>query len=49
MKQVKNLNGKRVCDLSDDGTIVYIRRGNCETVIRAEKDGTLSVLHREVA
>lgn len=43
MTQVKDLNRKRVCDLSDDRRTVYIRRGDCVTVVRAEKDGTLSV------
>ncbi len=43
MKQVKDLNKKRVCDLSDDGKIAYIRRGDCVTKITAAKDGSLKV------
>ena len=43
MKQVRDLNLKRVCDISDDGRTVFIRRGNCVTEVSAEKDGTLSV------
>ena len=43
MAQVKDLNRKRVCDLSADRKTVYIRRGDCITEVRAEKDGTLSV------
>ena len=43
MTQVKDLNKKRVCDLSDERRTVYIRRGDCVTEVRAEKDGTLSV------
>lgn len=43
MTQVKDLNKKRVCDLSDDRKTMYIRRGDCITEVRAEKDGTLSV------
>ena len=43
MAQVKDLNRKRVCDLSDDRKTVYIRRGDCITEVRAKKDGTLSV------
>ena len=43
MTQVKDLNKKRVCDLSDDRKTVYIQRGDCVTEVRAEKDGTLSV------
>ena len=27
--QVKDLNRKRVCDLSEDKKIAYIRRGDC--------------------
>ena len=47
MTQVKDMNKKRVCDLSDDRKTVYIRRGDCVTEIRAEKDGTLSVKSRK--
>ena len=43
MEQIKDLNQKRVCDLSVNRKMAYIRRGDCVTVIRAEKDGTLSV------
>ena len=39
--QVKDLNRKRVCDMSKDRKIVYIRRGDCLTAISANKDGTL--------
>ncbi len=47
MKQVKDLNKKRVCDISDDRKTVFIRRGDCVTEVRAEKDGTLSVESRK--
>ena len=47
MTQVKDMNKKRVCDPSDDRKTVYIRRGDCVTEIRAEKDGTLSVKSRK--
>ena len=47
MTQVKDMNKKRVCNLSDDRKTVYIRRGDCVTEIRAEKDGTLSVKSRK--
>lgn len=43
MKQIKDLNNKRVCDISDDCKVIFIRRGDCITEIHAEKDGTLSV------
>lgn len=44
MKQIRDFNSKRVCDLSDDRKIVFIRRGDCVTVITAEKDGSLKVV-----
>lgn len=47
MTQVKDLNRKRVCDLSDDRRTVYIRQGDCVTEVRAEKDGTLSVSYKK--
>ena len=43
--QVKDLNRKRVCDLSEDKKIAIIRRGDCLTAIRANKDGTLRFTH----
>ena len=43
--QVKDLNRKRVCDLSEDRKIAIIRRGDCLTMILANKDGTLRVTH----
>ena len=45
MMQIKDLNKKRVCDLSDDGKTIYIRRGDCMTIVKANGDGTLSVSH----
>lgn len=39
--QVKDLNHKRVFDLSEDEKIAYIRRGDCLTTIQANDDGTL--------
>ena len=43
MKQVRDLNKKRVCDISEDRKTVYIRRGGCITEVRADKNGTLFV------
>ena len=42
---VRDLNHKRVCDLSEDGREVFIRRGDCVTVVRANPDGTLGIRH----
>lgn len=43
MNQIKNLDDKRVCDQSEDGRIIIIRRKNCITKITANMDGTLKV------
>ena len=48
MKQVKDLNKKRVCDLSEDEKIAYIRRGNCITKISVGEDGKLKVSSEKV-
>lgn len=48
MQQVKDLNNKRVCDLSEDKKTAYIRRGNCVTRITIDKDGRLKVACRIV-
>lgn len=49
MEQIKDLNNKRVCDLSDDKKTAEIRRGDCVTRIRAKPDGTLTVTHEKDA
>ena len=43
MKQIKDLNNKRVCDLSDDSKFAYVRRGDCMTQISVEEDGRLKI------
>ena len=43
MKQIKDLNNKRVCDLSDDRKVAYVRRGDCMTRISVEEDGSLKI------
>lgn len=43
--QITNLNKKRVCDLSNDKKVVQIRRGDCVTLICANRDGTLHITH----
>ena len=47
MTQVKDLNRKRVCDISDDGKGAYIRRGDCITKITADTDGNLKVTYEK--
>lgn len=44
--EVKNLNQKRVCDISPDRKKVQIRKGDCLTEITVNKDGTLNISHR---
>lgn len=48
MRANRDANGKRVCDLSDDNKTAIIRRGDCETVIRVGKDGTLSIISEKL-
>lgn len=43
MKEIKNLDDKRVCDQSDDRKKVEIRKKQCLTIITANKDGTLNI------
>lgn len=43
--QIFNLNKKRVCDLSNDRRIAKIRKGDCVTLIRIGRDGTLYATH----
>ena len=49
MSEVKNLDKKRVCDISDDHKIVEIRLKDCITIVTANPDGTLDVKHERVA
>lgn len=43
MEPVKNLNHKRVCDISSDHKVVEIVQKGCLTRITANPDGTLKV------
>ena len=43
MTEFRNLNGKRVCDKSDDNRIVEIVQKGCLTRITANPDGTLKL------
>jgi hypothetical protein len=45
MHEVRNLDSKRVCDISNDGKTVVIRQKDCYTTIKATEDGRLSVVH----
>ena len=46
MNPIRNLNNKRVMDLSVDRRRAEIRRGNCVTTITTNPDGTLRITHR---
>ena len=41
--EVRNCNGKRVCDISEDGRVVVILSKGCMTRITANPDGTLRI------
>lgn len=43
MEGIRNLEGKRVCDISLDRTVIEIVRKDCLTRITANPDGTLNV------
>lgn len=43
MEQIKNLRGKRVCDLSDDKTTLFIGDKGYITRVTVNPDGTLKV------
>jgi len=45
MKEVTNLDNKRVCDISSDDKVIEIRKKDCITRIKANPDGTLTVNH----
>lgn len=40
MKPIKNLNNKRVFDISDDKKVIKIRDKDCYTVITINSNGT---------
>lgn len=43
MEEVRNLSGKRVCDMSRDRKVIEIVQKGCLTRITANPDGTLKV------
>jgi hypothetical protein len=45
MSEVKNLDGKRVCDITIDQKVIEIGKKNCITRITANPDGTLNIEH----
>ncbi|MBQ7960121.1 MAG: hypothetical protein IJ285_02785 [Clostridia bacterium] len=45
MAEIRNLNGKRVCDISPDRRVVEIVNKDCLTRITANPDGSLKIEH----
>ena len=45
MREVTNLDHKRICDVSADARVIEIRRKDCVTRITANPNGTLSITH----
>lgn len=43
MTVIRNLNGKRVCDISKDQKVVEIVQKDCMTRITANPDGSLNI------
>ena len=43
IEEVRNLNGKRVCDISQDRRVIEIVQKGCLTRITANPDGTLKI------
>jgi len=46
--EVKNLDSKRVLDVSADMKMVEIRKKECITRITANPDGTLKITHERI-
>ena len=49
MDEIRNLNGKRVCDMSKDHRVIEILQKGCLTRITANPDGTLNIENIHVA
>ena len=45
MIPIRNINHKRVLDLSEDGRMAVIRKGCCITIITVNPDGTIHIAH----
>lgn len=43
MKQIRDHSNRRICDLSDDGKTIFIRRRDSVTVITVQKNGSMKV------
>ena len=48
MKEFKNLDNKRVCDVSDDKCVAEIRHKDCVTKITISPDGKLCLTNYRI-
>ena len=48
MNEVKNLDHKRICEISFDERVIEIQKKDCTTRITANPDGTLKITHERV-
>jgi hypothetical protein len=48
MNEIRNLNKKRVGDVSEDARMFVIQIKDCITRIRANADGKLEITHEDV-
>ena len=48
MTEVRNINKKRVGDMSTDKQVFEIRLKDCITRITAQPDGTLAITHEKI-
>ncbi|MDD2477289.1 MAG: hypothetical protein PHI32_15430 [Dysgonamonadaceae bacterium] len=46
MEEVRNINNKRICDISKDKKVIEICLKDCLTIITANPDGTLNITHQ---
>jgi hypothetical protein len=46
MEEVRNINNKRICDISKDKKVIEICLKGCLTIITANPDGTLNITHQ---
>ena len=49
MKEVNNLDSKRVFDISNDSKVAEIRKKDCVTRIMANPNGTLNYTHVHIS
>lgn len=47
MDEVRNLNNKRVFDISKDKKTLVLQQKNCQTIVTVSNYGTLQWEHRE--